>query len=80
MLKGMLNDVKQDSGDRGKSLLEGKPLRFYLLTDDNSSAPSDLKAHIIVNKVSWGAFYRANTTASSDHKVSLSQVICVLEN
>lgn len=55
MLKGQ-SDVKQGSGDGGKSLLEGKPLCFYLLTDDYSSAPPDLKTHITVNKVSWGAF------------------------
>lgn len=56
MLKGIRSDVKQDSGDGAKLLLEGKPLCFYLLTDDNSSAPSDLETHITVNKVSWGAF------------------------
>lgn len=54
-LKGMLSDNKQDSGDKAKSLLKGKPLCFYLLTDDNSSALSDLETHITINKVSWGA-------------------------
>lgn len=56
MLKGILSNVKQDSGDTGKSLLGGKALCFYLLTDDKSSAPPDLKTHITLNKVSWGAF------------------------
>lgn len=71
----MLSDVKQDSRDEAKSLREGKPLCFYLPTDDYSSAPSDLKTHITVNKVNWGAFKRANITASGDHKVPSSQVI-----
>lgn len=55
-------------------------LCFYLLTDDYSSPPSDLKTHIIVNKVSWGAFKRANITASRDHKVPLSKLIWLLGN
>lgn len=74
MLKGTVSDVKQDLWDRGKSL-EGKPLRFYLLTNDISSAPSDLKTPIIINKVRWGPFCRANRTARGDHKVPLLQVI-----
>lgn len=54
---GVLNDAKQDSGDGSKSLLGGgSPFAFYLLTYDCRRAPSDLKTHISVNKVSRGAF------------------------
>lgn len=74
----MLSDVKRDTGD-AESLLEEKHLRFYLPTDNWSSVPSDLKTHITANKVSWGAFYRANITASRDRKVSWSQPIWLLE-
>lgn len=58
--------------------LKKSPFCFYLLTGDFPFAPFDLKTHITVKKVSWGAFQGAKVTVNSDCKVAGHMAASVL--